>query len=156
MTFPQYSKSIIKLKQTKPNHITHNPSFIIRFNPWKKTLLRLIQNNSIVCLLEPLHSFLPRNLVRVTNVAALSLSLAHTTSRTRQLHIEIHTENTCVRIILNTEIDMLLNTKAEVSRLREVSLHQLVFLHLQTALKDFKGLLASNRGMHRDLLITTN
>lgn len=151
MEFPQYSKTLIKTNQTK-SHTTHHH----KIQPMEKNLLRLIQNNSIVSLLEPLHGFLPRNLVRVTNVAALSLSLAHTTSRTRQLHIEIHTENTCVWIILNTEIDMLLNTKAEVSRLREVSLHQLVFLHLQTALKDFEGLLASNRGMHRDLLITTN
>lgn len=119
-------------------------------------LLRLVQDDSIVRLLEPLHGLLASHLVRIADVAALSLALAHTATRTSQLHVEIHTENTGVGIVLDTQIDVLLNTKTEVSGVGEVSLHQLVLLHLQTTLKDLQSLLTTNGGMHGDLLVTTD
>ena len=121
-----------------------------------RCLLRLVQNDSIVRLLEPLHGLLASHLVRIANAAALSLTLAHTATRTSQLHVEIHTEDTGVGIVLDTQIDVLLNTKTEVSGVGEVSLHQLVLLHLQSALQNLQSLLTTDRSMHRDLLITTN
>ena len=84
------------------------------------------------------------------------LTLAHTATRTSQLHVEIHTEDTGVGIVLDTQIDVLLNTKTEVSRVGEVSLHQLVLLHLQTTLQNLQSLLTTNGGMHGDLLVTTD
>lgn len=86
-------------------------------------LLRLVQNNPIVLFFEPFHSFFPCYFMRITNSASLRLSPTHTTSGTCQLHIKIHTKDTCIRIILNTEINVFLNSKAKVSRLRKVSLY---------------------------------
>ena len=94
--------------------------------------------------------------MRVADAAALSLSLAHTAAGTSQLHVEIHTEDTGVGIVLDSQINVLLNTKTEVAGVGEVSLHQLVLLHLQTTLQDLQGLLATNGSVHGDLLVTTD
>ena len=121
-----------------------------------RRLLRLVQNDTVVLLLEPLHSLLASHLVRVTDSATLSLSLRHTTTGTRQLDIEIHTEDTGVGVVLDTQINVLLNTETEVARVGEVLLHQLVLLHLQTALQNLQSLLATNGRMDGDLLVTTD
>ena len=128
---------------------------VVNFNV-RFFLLRLVQDDSIVRLLEPLHGLLASHLVRIADVAALSLALAHTATRTSQLHVEIHTENTGVGIVLDTQIDVLLNTKAKIARVREISLHQLVLLHLQSTLQNLQSLLTTDGSMHRDLLVTTN
>ncbi len=60
--------------------------------------------------------------MRITNSATLSLSLTYTTTRSSKLNIEIHTENTSIRIILNTKINVFLNTKTKVTTIREVIL----------------------------------
>ena len=127
-----------------------------RIDVTRTPLLGLVQNDTVVLLLEPLHGLLASHLVRVTNSAALSLSLRHTTTGTRQLHIEIHTEDTRVRVVLDTQINVLLNTETEVARVGEVLLHQLVLLHLQTALQNLQSLLATDGRVDRDLLVTTN
>ena len=119
-------------------------------------LLGLVQDDSVVLLLEPLHSLLAGYLVRITEVSASGLSLGHTTTRTSQLDVEIHTENTGVGVVLDSEINVLVDTETEVSRVREVLLHQLVLLHLQTALQNLESLLTTNGDMHRDLLVTAD
>ena len=84
------------------------------------------------------------------------LSLRHTTARTSQLDVEIHTENTGVGVVLDSEINVLVDTETEISRVREVLLHQLVLLDLQTALQNLKSLLTTNGDVHRDLLVTAD
>ena len=93
-------------------------------------LLSLVKNDTIVLLLEPLHSFFASDLVRVTDSASLGLSLADTTTGTSELDVEIHTENTGVGIVLDTKINVLLNTKTEVTGIREVILNEFVLLDL--------------------------
>ena len=119
-------------------------------------LLGLVENDTIVLLLEPLHGLLASHLVRVTKSASLGLSLRHATTGASQLHVEIHTEDTGVGVVLDAQINVLLNTKTEVARVGEVLLHQLVLLHLQTALQDLQSLLATNGRMDGDLLVTTD
>lgn len=92
----------------------------------------------------------------ITHSASLSLSLADTTTRTSKLDVEIHTENTSVGIVLDTKINVLLNTETEVTRVGEVILNELVLLDLQTTLKNLKSLLTTNGSMDGNLLITTN
>ena len=92
----------------------------------------------------------------ITHSASLSLSLADTTTRTSKLDVEIHTENTSVGIVLDTEINVLLNTETEVTRVGEVILNEFVLLDLQTTLKNLKSLLTTNGSMDGNLLITTN
>ena len=119
-------------------------------------LLGLVENDTIVLLLEPLHGLLASHLVRVAKSASLGLSLRHATTGASQLHVEIHTEDTGVGVVLDAEINVLLNTETEVARVGEVLLHQLVLLHLQTALQDLQSLLATNGRMDGDLLVTTD
>ena len=119
-------------------------------------LLGLVENDTIVLLLEPLHGLLASHLVRVAKSASLGLSLRHATTGASQLHVEIHTEDTGVGVVLDAEINVLLNTETEVARVGEVLLHQLVLLHLQTALQNLQSLLATNGRMDGDLLVTTD
>ena len=119
-------------------------------------LLGLVENDTIVLLLEPLHGLLASHLVRVAKSASLSLSLRHATTGASQLHVEIHTEDTGVGVVLDAQINVLLNTETEVARVGEVLLHQLVLLHLQTALQNLQSLLATNGGVDGDLLVTTD
>ena len=119
-------------------------------------LLGLVENDTIVLLLEPLHGLLASHLVRVAKSASLGLSLRHATTGASQLHVEIHTEDTGVGVVLDTQINVLLNTETEVARVGEVLLHQLVLLHLQTALQNLQSLLATNGRMDGDLLVTTD
>ena len=121
-----------------------------------RILLGLVENDTIVLLLEPLHGLLASHLVRVTQSASLGLSLRHATTGASQLHVEIHTEDTGVGVVLDAQINMLLNTKTEVARVGEVLLHQLILLHLQTALQNLQSLLATNGRMDGDLLVTTD
>ena len=55
-----------------------------------------------------------------------------------------------------TEIDVLLDAKAEVAHTREVLLVQFVLFHLQTALENLLGLRAAHSAVHGDLLIAAN
>ena len=137
-------------------NITNNSRRYYLHIPAPFRLLGLVQDDSVVLLLEPLHSLLAGHLVRITEVSTSGLSLRHTTTRTSQLDVEIHTENTGVGVVLDSEINVLVNTKSEVSRVREVLLHQLVLLHLQTALQNLESLLTTNGDVHRDLLVTAD
>jgi hypothetical protein len=49
------------------------------------------------------------------------LSLCDSLSSSGEDHVEVHTENTGVGIVLNSEIDMLINTKSEVAYLIKFS-----------------------------------
>ena len=121
-----------------------------------RILLGLVEDDAIVLLLEPLHRLLAGHLVLVAESASLGLSLGHTAAGTSQLHVEIHTEDTGVGVVLDAQINVLLNTEAEVAGVGEVLLHELVLLHLQTALQNLQGLLAANGGMDGDLLVTAD
>jgi hypothetical protein len=70
--------------------------------------------------------------------------------------VEIHSVDTNRRVILDTEINVLADTKAEVASLREVTLAELIFLDLQSTLQDFLSLWSSNGDMDSDLLVTTD
>ena len=85
-------------------------------------------DSSIVFLLEPLHSFFFANSVLCSYSAFASSSKANSTSWSFKDNIEIHTKNTSKWIILDTQINVLLNTKSKATSVREVSLFQLSVL----------------------------
>ena len=76
-------------------------------------------NKASIALVEglqiPLKSVLLSNLVLRANVCPTRLASGHTESLAAQNDVEIHTVNTRVGVILDTEIDVLLNAEAEVS-----------------------------------------
>lgn len=55
-----------------------------------------------------------------------------------------------------TQVNVFLNTEAEVAHFAEVSLVQFVFFHFEAFLEDFLGLLAAHGAEDADLFVTTN
>jgi len=70
--------------------------------------------------------------------------------------VEVHTVDTNTRVVLDTEIDVLVDTEAKVSGLREVALAELVLLDLKTTLDDLLGLGATDGDVDGDLLVTAD
>lgn len=70
--------------------------------------------------------------------------------------VEVHTVDTNTGVVLDTEIDVLVDTEAKVSGLREVALAELVLLDLKTTLDDLLGLGATNGDVDGDLLVTAD
>ena len=70
--------------------------------------------------------------------------------------VEVHAVDTNRRVVLDAEIDVLRDTEAEVARLAEVALPQLVLLDLEATLEDLLCLWAANGDMDGDFLITTD
>lgn len=70
--------------------------------------------------------------------------------------VKIHTVDTDGGIVLDSKIDVLLDTETKVSRVGEVTLQQLVFLNLQGLLEDLSSLGATDGGVDGDLLVTAD
>lgn len=83
------------------------------------------------------------------NLVAVSISNVHAA-------VEVHAVDTDRRVVLDTQIDVLRDTKAEVARLAEVTLPQLVLLDLQAALEDLLCLWTADGDVDGDLLVTAD
>ena len=64
---------------------------------------------------DPLHGVLLGNTVGWSETATLGLLLRHVESRTLEDDVEVHTVDTGGRVVLETKIDMLVDTESEVS-----------------------------------------
>jgi len=122
----------------------------------KTNLQDLVQQKTIELLLEPLLGVILGDLVGVSNTAAALLAASDTGALTVQMDEEIHTVNAGGGIVLDTKIDMLLDTETEAAGLGEVLVQELVLLDLKALLQDFLGLLTTDGDMAGDLLVTTN
>ena len=88
-------------------------------------------DGSIVFLFEPFHSFFFADSVLGANSAFASSPQAYSASWSFQYHVEVHTEDTSEGVILNTQINVLLNTESEATGVREVSLLQFSVLDFE-------------------------
>ena len=70
--------------------------------------------------------------------------------------VEVHAVDTNRLIVLDSQIDVLANPEAKVARLRKVLLLQLVFLDLQSTLKNFLCLRTTDGDMYGDLFVSSN
>lgn len=59
---------------------------------------------------------------------------------------------TCARVVFDTKIDMLLNTKSKVSSLREVFILQLILLNSKSSFEELFRFLPSNSAVACDVL----
>jgi hypothetical protein len=66
------------------------------------------------------------------------------------------TVDTDGRIVLDTKIDVFLDTETEVTSLREVASQEFVFLDLETTLKNLLSLGTTDGNVDRDLFVTTD
>lgn len=85
-----------------------------------------------------------------------SAAVLDTRSGATENDVDIHTEDTDGRIVLDTKIDVLLDTETEVSSVGEVLLEELVLLNLQGLLEDLLSLRAADGGVDGDLLVTAD
>lgn len=73
------------------------------------------QNGSSHLLGEPLLGLLCGDSLELSEFASSVLSLANSLSGSSKDDVEVHAENTSALIVLDSEIDVLLNTKSEVT-----------------------------------------
>ena len=89
-----------------------------------------VQNDSVVFGLKPFHSIILGELVGMSNAASFAFSVSDIHARTTKNNIEIHTINTNGGIVLDTQVNVFLNTKAEIAVLAEVVATQFIFTDL--------------------------
>jgi hypothetical protein len=70
--------------------------------------------------------------------------------------VEVHAVDTNGRVVLDAQVDVLADAEAEVARLTEVALAELVLLDLEATLQDLLGLGATDGDVHRDLFVTAD
>merc|ERR1711988_1427687 len=83
-------------------------------------------------------------------------TLGNTLTRSGHAAEEVHSVNTDRRVVLDTEIDVLADTEAEVASLGEVALAELVLLDLEATLEDLLSLGASDGDVDSNLLVTSD
>ena len=115
---------------------------------------RSVIDGTIVFLLEPFHSIFFANSVLSTDSAFASSSKTNSASWSLEDDVKVHTENTGEGIILDTQIDVLLNTKAEASSIREVAFLEFSVLDFQASLQDFVSFISTDCDVNCDLLVS--
>ena len=118
--------------------------------------MHTLHNNALILLLEPSDSVLLGYLVFVADSSGSDLASGHSVSRSDQHNIEIHSENASGGIVLQAQINVLSDTETKATSTREVLLLQLILLHLQTTVKDFVGLEATDSYVNSDLLVSSD
>ena len=101
----------------------------IKFKYFKASVI----DGTIVFLFEPFHSFLFADSVLSADCAFASSSQANSASWSLEDNVEVHTEDTSEGVILNTQINVLLNTESEAAGIGEVSLLEFSVLDLETS-----------------------
>jgi len=76
---------------------------------------RSVIDCTIVFSFEPLYGIFFGNSVLGSNRGFASSPQAHSASWALQNHVEIHAEDTSERVILHTQVDVLLDTKTEAT-----------------------------------------
>lgn len=85
-----------------------------------------------------------------------SSATADTGARSSHASVEVHAVDTDGGVVLDAQIDVFADTKAEVARLGEVPGSQLVFLDLQASLDDLLSLGASYGNVNSNLFVSSD
>ena len=86
--------------------------------------------NAIKLLHKPLHRLLASNTVRGTNAATALLTLGNATTGAAHNHVKVHAVDANARVVFQTQVNVLVNAKAKVARIRKVFLPELILLDL--------------------------
>ena len=125
-------------------------------NRFKSDIFISIEDKSIILLFEELSGFFFGDALSNTDTIGASSSLRNSLSGFVENDIEIHSKNTSIRIILDTEVNMFLNTEAEVTGVGEVTFSKFEFFDFKSFFQDFFGLVSSDSHMQGDLFISLN
>ncbi|GET85653.1 60S ribosomal protein L11 [Leishmania tarentolae] len=140
-----------------PNHTrARRPGFLAAAAADHLLLLLGLEDDAVVNLLEPLHRLLLGDVVGVTDAAALALAVRHPLATATEDDVEVHAVDTGRGVVLDAEIDVLIDAKAEGAGVREVVALELELLHLEALLQQLLGFLATDCAVHGNLLVTTD
>ena len=115
---------------------------------------RSVVNSTVIFLLEPFHSLLFANSVLSSNFAFTSSSKTNSASWSFENNVEVHTENTSEWIILDTQIDVFLNTETKATSIWEISLFQFSIFDFKTSLENLVSFIASDGDMYCNFLVS--
>jgi hypothetical protein len=128
-----------------------------RFLFLKETRLDGIsENNTLKLVLEPLDSVFLGNLLMQTYTSLTDLASADTSTRPCKVDEKVHSVDTGGGIVLDTQINVLGDSKTKVSGITKVLLQEFIFLHLEATLQNFQGLFTADGNMDGDLFVTTD
>ena len=99
-----------------------------------------LSDNAVEARLEPLDGLLALDAVAGADGALHAAAAGDALTGAGHAAVEVHAVDTNGGVVLDTEIDVLADTEAEVAGLREVAAAELVFLDLEATLKNLLGL----------------
>jgi hypothetical protein len=114
--------------------------FAVPIRNKKRLEISDLSDNAIESLLEPLDGLVAVDAVAGTDLGLHATTAGDTLTRTGHAAVEVHAVDTDRGVVLDTKIDVLADTEAEVASLGEVALAQLVLLDLEATLKNLLGL----------------
>ncbi len=115
---------------------------------------RSVVDGTIVFSSEPFHGVFLRNSVLGSNSGFASSSQSDSASWSFKYDVKVHTENTSEWIILDTQINVLLNTETEVSSVWEVYFSQFSVLDLKSSFENLIGLVSSDGDVSSNLFVS--
>ena len=118
--------------------------------------MRSTHNNAVEALSEPSSSLLLANAVRGTHSRCLVLSLGCSESRSAHDGHHVHTKDTNTGIVFDTQVNVLIDTKAKVTSVGKVASSQLVLLDLETTLENLFCLGPTNGDMAGNLFVSSD
>lgn len=122
----------------------------------KNGLDRLTRDDTVESLLEPGNSLLRPDPVRSTDLADSVLPGSNSHTRSAHDDVEVHTEDTNSGVVLDTKVNVLLDTETEVTGLGEVPPPQLVLLNLQSSLQNLLRLGTSDSNVGGNLFVPSD
>ena len=84
------------------------------------------------------------------------LPTADAVAGTLENNVNVHTMDTDIPVVLQTKVDVLLDTKAEIAGSREAPGVDLIVVHLESLVKDLKGLRTTNCDVRGNLIVTAD
>ena len=113
-----------------------------------------IVNGTIILSSEPFHGFFLWNSMLGSNSWFASSSQSNSASWSFKDNVKVHTENTSEWIILNTQINVLLDTETETSSIREVNFSEFSVLDFKSSFENFVSFISSDSDVSGDFLVS--
>lgn len=111
---------------------------------------------SLELLLDPVASLVLGDLVVVSDAVLAVLPLGDTSSFTGQYNVKVHSVNTDTWVVLDSHVDMLVNSESEVTRVAKVLGQDLVVLAAKSKVDELHGTFTADSHVARDVLVTTD
>merc|ERR1719184_542836 len=116
-------------------------------------LLLGVENDTVIFGLEPLHCVVLDQTVGEADGSGAPLLVADVHAWPAQHDVKVHSVNTDVGVVLDTQVNVFLDTEAKVTVVGKVLAAKLELAHLQSTLKNFFGLGPSDSAVNGDLLV---